>query len=200
MINTTRKHAEMIAQEVHAQQEVATAMQAKEAALTKRKTKIASLRNQIKKSNVKANYELKQSKLATLQPQDKAGWKVHFTTEIMKQYNSETGPGPQGANQFQLYFDDGWHGSELNLSIIKNMTSFALANRADQCFKGSLSTEAIHAIIWGHILQARDSWIQWKPHVYEEERDKFETAAEATTQAQIDQVKKYKSVHKANHK
>ncbi|KAE9390962.1 hypothetical protein BT96DRAFT_1062455, partial [Gymnopus androsaceus JB14] len=120
------------------------------------------------------------------------------TTEIAKQYDSETGPGPQGANQFQLYFGDGWRGSQWNLGVVRNMTSFALANRADQHFEGSLSTEAIHAIIWGHILQARDSWTQWKPCMHEEERDRFETAAQATTRAQIDQVKRYKSVHKAN--
>lgn len=80
------------------------------------------------------------------------------------------------------------------------MTSFALANRADQRFEGSLSTEAIHAIIWGHISQARDSWTQRKPRVHEEERDRFETVAEASTRAQIDQVKRYKSVRKANRK
>ncbi|KAE9387014.1 hypothetical protein BT96DRAFT_1081674, partial [Gymnopus androsaceus JB14] len=120
------------------------------------------------------------------------------TTKIAKQYDSETGPGPQGANQFQLYFGDSWHGSQWNLGIIKNMCLFVLANRADQCFKGSLSTEAIHAIIWGHISQARDSWTQQKPRMHEEERDRFETAAEAATQAQIDQVKRYKSVCKAN--
>ncbi|KAE9384472.1 hypothetical protein BT96DRAFT_1098142, partial [Gymnopus androsaceus JB14] len=122
------------------------------------------------------------------------------TTKIAKQYDLETRPGPQGANQFQLYFGDGWHGSQWNLGVVKNMTSFALANRADQRFKGSLSTEAIHAIIWGHILQARDCWTQRKPRVHEEERDRFETVAEAATQAQIDQVKRYKSVRKANHK
>ncbi|KAE9400065.1 hypothetical protein BT96DRAFT_1099205 [Gymnopus androsaceus JB14] len=184
--DVARKHAEMIAQEARS---VATAMQAKEVALTEHETEIASLRNQIKKgkyksqptvndnhdandkspeptpadtlvqfmaanpllhaspvpsmpkhrktqnphpnvSSIKANHELKQSKLTMLQPEDKAGWKgflrqsflkltrqtyvSHFkkynpvTTEIMKQYDSETGPGPQGANQFQLYFDDGW--------------------------------------------------------------------------------------------
>ncbi|KAE9383350.1 hypothetical protein BT96DRAFT_791014, partial [Gymnopus androsaceus JB14] len=122
------------------------------------------------------------------------------TTEIAKQYDSETGPGPQGANQFQLYFGDGWRGSRWNLGVVKNMTSFALANRADQRFEGSLSTEAIHAIIWGHISQARDSWTQRKPRVHEEERDRFETVAEAATRAQIDQVKRYKSVRKANRK
>ncbi|KAE9387959.1 hypothetical protein BT96DRAFT_836934, partial [Gymnopus androsaceus JB14] len=73
------------------------------------------------------------------------------TTKIAKQYDLETGPGPQGTNQFQLYFGDGWYGSQWNLSIVKNMTSFALANRANQCFEGSLSTEGIHAIIWGYI-------------------------------------------------
>ncbi|KAE9389195.1 hypothetical protein BT96DRAFT_1003493 [Gymnopus androsaceus JB14] len=72
------------------------------------------------------------------------------------------------------------------------MTSFALENGADQCFEGSLSTEAIHAIIWGHILQASHSWKQWKPRVHEEERDRFETAAEAAIQAQIDQAKRQK--------
>ncbi|KAE9387668.1 hypothetical protein BT96DRAFT_837360, partial [Gymnopus androsaceus JB14] len=92
------------------------------------------------------------------------------TTEIAKQYDSETRPGLQGANQFQLYFGDGWRGSRWNLGVVKNMTSFALANRADQRFEGSLSTEAIHTIIWGHISQARDSWTQRKPRVHEEER------------------------------
>ncbi|KAE9387433.1 hypothetical protein BT96DRAFT_1005123 [Gymnopus androsaceus JB14] len=89
------------------------------------------------------------------------------------------GPGPQGANQFQLYFGDGWRGSRWNLGVVKNMTSFALANRADQRFEGSLSTEAIHAIIWGHISQARDSWTQRKPRVHEEERDRYKSVRKA---------------------
>ncbi|KAE9405455.1 hypothetical protein BT96DRAFT_791955, partial [Gymnopus androsaceus JB14] len=122
------------------------------------------------------------------------------TTEIMKQYDSETGPGPQGANQFQLYFGDSWRGSQWNLGVVKNMTSIVLANRANQRFKGSLSTEGIHAIIWGYISQARDSWLKRKPRVHDEERDRFETVAEAATRAQIDQVKRYKSVCKANRK
>ncbi|KAE9387366.1 hypothetical protein BT96DRAFT_1005189 [Gymnopus androsaceus JB14] len=80
------------------------------------------------------------------------------------------------------------------------MTSIVLANRANQRSEGSLSTEGIHAIIWGYISQARDSWSKRKPRVHEEERDRFETVAEAATRAQIDQVKRYKSVRKANRK
>ncbi|KAE9387013.1 hypothetical protein BT96DRAFT_1005537 [Gymnopus androsaceus JB14] len=49
--NTACKHAEMIAQEARS---VATAMQAKEVALTEGKTEIASLRNQIKKGKYKS--------------------------------------------------------------------------------------------------------------------------------------------------
>ncbi|KAE9389194.1 hypothetical protein BT96DRAFT_1003492 [Gymnopus androsaceus JB14] len=45
-----RKHAETIAQEARS---VATDMQAKEVALTERKTKIVSLRNQIRKGKYK---------------------------------------------------------------------------------------------------------------------------------------------------
>ncbi|KAE9392346.1 hypothetical protein BT96DRAFT_1000439 [Gymnopus androsaceus JB14] len=161
--------------------------------------------------SVKANCKLKQSELATLKPEDKVGWKLtgqthvsHFkkynpvTTEIAKQYDLETGPGPQGANQFQLYFGDGWCGSRWNLGIVKNMTSIVLVNSANQRFEGSLSTEGICAIIWGYISQARDSWSKQKPRMHEEERDRFETVAEAATRAQIDQVKRYKSVRKAN--
>ena len=118
----------------------------------------------------------------------------------MKQFDSETGPGPQGATQFQLYFGDGWHGSRWNLGVMKNMTSFVLENRANHRFKGSLSTAAIHAIIWSHISQARDSWTKRKPRMHEEERDRFETVAEAAMRAQTDQVKRYKSVRKANRK
>ncbi|KAE9393964.1 hypothetical protein BT96DRAFT_998963 [Gymnopus androsaceus JB14] len=128
--------------------------------------------------SVKANHELKQSKLATLKPEDKAGWKSFLCQSFLKL------TGQTHVSHFEKY----------------NPVTTEIAKQANQCFEGSLSTEGIHTIIWGYILQARDSWLKRKPCMHEEERDRFETVAEAAMRAQIDQVKRYNSVRKANYK
>jgi len=125
---------------------------------------------------------------------------IPISDEIAKKFSDEEGPGPQDQTKYQLYFGEGWRGARWNVVVVQNMTSYAMDNRNDKRFHGDLSSEAIQAIFWSYITQSKDSWKQKKPRVHEEERDRFETTAEAANRAQVDAVKRYKSVRKANRK
>lgn len=123
-----------------------------------------------------------------------------ISDEIAKKYADEEGPGPEGLTKYQLYFGEGWRGARWNVAVVHNITSYAIENRGEERFHGDLPSEAIRAIFWGYITQSKDSWKQKRPRVHEEERDRFETVAEAANRASVDTVKRYKSVRKANRK
>lgn len=87
--------------------------------------------------------------------------------EVAESYAANpTNPGPEGENQFRLFFGHDWNGHVWNRKVISNIVALVPAKKQEYGFTGEVSQEALEAWMWGFIRDARGSWSQSQPRVH----------------------------------
>ncbi|KAG7086694.1 hypothetical protein E1B28_002632 [Marasmius oreades] len=116
-------------------------------------------------------------------------------------YKMGNGLGPEGDNQFGLFFGEGWNRHAWNRKVVDNLVLLVPAQKQKytelaQC---EISEEVLQTWFWVFIRDARGYWSRSRPRVHTS-GSRLETRTEATVRAERYAADRARRVRVTNHK
>ncbi|KAG7091805.1 hypothetical protein E1B28_008208 [Marasmius oreades] len=116
-------------------------------------------------------------------------------------YKMGNGSGPEGDNQFGLFFGEGWNRHAWNRKVVDNLVLLVPAQKQKytelaQC---EISEEVLQTWFWGFIRDARGYWSRSRPRVHTS-GSRLETRTEAKVRAERYAADRAQRVRVTNHK